>query len=113
MIGFCRRCNHFSLHLNKNKICRNCKHPTEIRRAVVHPCDTDIMDRGHDVVSDGQDLSKEDFFEGGSSGGGGTFRNFSSDDSHPDSSSSNDSTGDSSSDDSGSDSSSDSGGSDD
>jgi len=113
MIGFCRHCNHFSLLLNKNKICLNCQYPTKIRRTANQPLDPDIRDRGHGIASDGPDLSKEDFFEGGSSGGGGASRNFSSDDSHSDSSSSNDSTCDSGGNDSGSDSSSDSGGSDD
>ena len=113
MIGFCRHCNHFSLLLNKYKICLDCQYPTKVRRMANQPLDLDIMDRGHGIVSDGPDLSKEDFLKGGSSGGGGASRDFGSDDSPSDSSSSNDSTCDSGGDDSGSDSSSNSGGSDD
>jgi hypothetical protein len=112
MIGFCRHCNHFSLLLNKSKICLDCQSPANVRRKIIQPLDLDIISRGHCIVCDGTDLAKGDFFEGGSSGGGGASRSFSSDDSQLDSSAYV-STCDSGGDDSGSGSSSDSGGSDD
>jgi hypothetical protein len=116
MIGFCRHCNHLSLTLDENKICRICRRLTEIKRPGAHshtPDDHDVMYRGNSALSEQSDNSKEDFFEGGASGGGGASGDFSIEDSLKDSPSSDNSNSDTGSNDSGSDSLSDSGGSDD
>jgi hypothetical protein len=98
MIGFCRHCNHLSLTLDENKICRVCLRLTEMRRNAAHPHthddDNEVNYRETSVSSEQSTDSKEGFFESGASGGGGASGDFSVEDSRQDSSPSDDSNSD-------------------